>query len=65
MFGGDPRALPGYSTPLAALGVFVLWFGWFGVNPELTLSVGDGSLIGRVAELGIEACAGFQVFTTQ
>ena len=42
-------AIPGHSIPLAALGVFVLWFGWFGFNPGSTLSVGDGSAIGRVA----------------
>jgi len=46
---GQPRALPGHSIPLAALGVFVLWFGWFGFNPGSTLAVGDGSVIGRVA----------------
>jgi Amt family ammonium transporter len=30
---GKPRAIPGHSITLAALGVFILWFGWFGFNP--------------------------------
>jgi ammonium transporter, Amt family len=29
---GKPRFLPGHSAPLAVLGVFLLWFGWFGFN---------------------------------
>ncbi len=48
-FGPDrkPRAIPGHNIPLAALGVFILWFGWFGFNPGST-TIGDGS-IGRIA----------------
>ncbi len=33
---GKSRAIPGHSIPLAALGVFILWFGWFGFNPGST-----------------------------
>ncbi len=44
---GKPRAIPGHNIPLAALGVFILWFGWFGFNPGST-TTGDGS-IGRIA----------------
>lgn len=42
---GKPRAIPGHSLTLGALGVFILWFGWFGFNPGSTLSVtGDETL---------------------
>ena len=44
---GKPRAILGHNIPLAALGVFILWFGWFGFNPGST-TVGDG-LIGYIA----------------
>jgi ammonium transporter, Amt family len=29
---GKARAIPGHSLPLATIGMFVLWFGWFGFN---------------------------------
>ena len=35
---GKPKAIPGHSLTLGALGVFILWFGWFGFNPGSTLS---------------------------
>lgn len=45
--GGQSRAVPGHNIPLAALGVFILWFGWFGFNPGSTTTA-DMS-IGRIA----------------
>ncbi len=44
---GKARAIPGHNMALAALGVFILWFGWFGFNPGST-TIGDGE-IGRIA----------------
>jgi Amt family ammonium transporter len=35
---GKPRAIPGHSIPMAVLGVFLLWFGWFGFNAGSTLA---------------------------
>lgn len=35
---GKSRAIPGHNLALAALGVFVLWLGWFGFNPGSTVA---------------------------
>lgn len=40
---GKPRAIPGHSIPLGALGVFILWFCWFGFNGGSTVSMTDGA----------------------
>ena len=35
---GSPKSIPGHSISLATLGVFILWFGWFGFNPGSQLA---------------------------
>ena len=54
--GGLPAA---HSLPLATIGAFLLWFGWYGFNPGSTLSGMDYIGIGRVAaNTTIAACTG-------
>ncbi|MGV8981925.1 ammonium transporter [Clostridium sp.] len=43
---GNPKAIPGHSITLGALGIFILWFAWFGFNGGSTLSAtGDDALL--------------------
>ena len=48
---GKAKAIPGHNLTLGALGVFILWFGWFGFNPgsELAATGGSTSAIAKVA----------------
>lgn len=42
---GKPNAILGHSLTLGALGVFILWMGWFGFNPASSLGItGEGAL---------------------
>ena len=36
---GQPRAMPGHNLTVAALGVFILWIGWYGFNPGSQLAI--------------------------
>jgi len=54
---GKPKAILGHNIPLAALGVFILWFGWFGFNPGST-TTGDGSIGYIAVTTNISAAAG-------
>jgi Amt family ammonium transporter len=54
---GKPKAIPGHNIPVAALGVFILWFGWFGFNPGST-TTGDGSIGYIAVTTNLAAAAG-------
>jgi len=58
-YGPDskPKAILGHNIPLAALGVFILWFGWFGFNPGST-TTGDGSIGYIAVTTNLAAAAG-------
>ncbi|TVT34283.1 ammonium transporter [Marinobacter vinifirmus] len=46
---GEIRAFPGANMPLAALGTFILWLGWFGFNGGSVLKLGDIASANSVA----------------
>ena len=58
----DPKRggqMPPHNLTIAAVGGFILWFGWYGFNPGSTLSAMDFEGIGRVAtNTTLAACAG-------
>ncbi len=49
--GGEPRAIPGANLPLATLGTFILWMGWFGFNGGSTLKLGGIGVANEVANV--------------
>ena len=52
------KAIPGHNIPLAALGVFILWFGWFGFNPGSTTSGTNLSIATIAVTTNLAAAAG-------
>ncbi|MGM0516576.1 MAG: ammonium transporter [Pseudomonadota bacterium] len=48
---GQVNALPGANLPLATLGTFILWLGWFGFNGGSELKVSDVGSANAVAQV--------------
>ncbi len=46
---GEVHAIPGANLPLATLGTFILWMGWFGFNGGSVLKLGDAASAHSVA----------------
>jgi Amt family ammonium transporter len=62
---GKPRPIPGHNLPLAVLGVFILWLGWFGFNPGSTTAANkDIALIFVNTNLAAAAGACTALFTS-
>lgn len=59
-YRGDGKIFPifGHNMSMATLGVFILWFGWFGFNPGSTTSVADGSFAIIALTTNMAAAAG-------
>ena len=59
---GQVHAIPGCNMPLATLGMFVLWFGWFGFNGGSELKISNVDEANAVAQVfvntNIAACGG-------
>lgn len=55
---GSSNAITGHNIPLASLGVFILWFGWYGFNPGSTLSAASPAISTIAVATTLAAAAG-------
>lgn len=55
---GKPQTIPGHSLTLGALGVFILWFGWYGFNAGSWLAAVDVDLASVVVTTTLAPAAG-------
>jgi Amt family ammonium transporter len=55
---GRVNVIPGHNMTSAAMGVFVLWFGWFGFNPGSTMAADAASIAHVAVTTNIAAAAG-------
>ncbi len=56
---GAPRPMPAHNMPLAALGVLILWLGWFGFNGGSTLEADASAIAPVILVTNLSASAGF------
>lgn len=54
---GSTNAIPGHNIMMATLGVFILWFCWFGFNPGSSLEAA-GYIVHIAMTTNLSACAG-------
>lgn len=52
------KAIPGHNLPMATIGVFLLWFGWFGFNGGSVLSADPGAVSKVFVTTCLAAAAG-------
>lgn len=52
------KAIPGHNLPMATIGVFLLWFGWFGFNGGSVLSADPGLVSKVFVTTALAAAAG-------
>ncbi len=55
---GQVNAIPGANLPLATLGTFILWLGWFGFNGGSQLQISDVDNANAVAQIFVNTNAG-------
>ena len=63
---GNVRAIPGHNLTAAALGVFILWFAWFGFNGGSTVAMGDAdsATVASMAFMNTNLAAAIATCTT-
>ncbi|NBC66752.1 MAG: ammonium transporter [Bacteroidetes bacterium] len=56
--GGTTHGIPAHNIPLATVGVFILWLGWFGFNGGSVLNADPSTVSYVFVTTALAACAG-------